>query len=420
VKLGDVVNPGAAHWGKPLDGVRILALEQMQALPYATQLLGRLGADVVKIESPGTGDLGRTASPSMSDPEGRAVGATFLRNNLSKRSVVVDLKQAAGRDLVLRMAPRFDVVAENFRAGAIERLGLGYDDVAAAHPAVVYLSISGFGHQVPAGTPASPYADWPALASIVEAMSGAYEFKRPDGQPPVGSPMGGLGDIVTGLFAVIGTQAALRQRDRTGQGQRVDIAMLDAMVAVLDVVPNFWSMGMPMGTPWPGILHGFRAADGWFMLQVLRAHQWPDLARAIGRPEWADDPRFDTPQGWLDHLESDIRPALESWAGTLSKRDACDALNAAGLVAGPVAIDAEVITDPHLEGRHMLVEHPRTDGVAQPVLIPGLPVKFAEVAEGPEARVPWLGEHTDDVLADELGLGADELTALRADRVIGP
>ena len=147
-------------------------------------------------------------------------------------------------------------------------------------------------------------------------MSGAYEFKRPDGQPPVGSPMGGLGDIVTALFAVIGTQAALRQRDRTGRGQRVDVAMLDAMVAVLDVVPNFWSLGMPMGTPWPGILHGFRAADGWFMLQVLRAHQWPDLARAIGRPEWADDPRFATPQGWLDHLESDIRPALESWAGS--------------------------------------------------------------------------------------------------------
>ena len=418
MRLGEVVHPEAAHWGKPLAGVRILALEQMQALPYATQLLGRLGAEVVKIESPGTGDLGRSASPAMTDPDGRSVGATFLRNNLSKRSVVVDLKQPAGRDLVLRMAPRFDVVAENFRAGAVERLGLGYEDVAAAHPAVIYLSISGFGHAVPAGTPESPYAGWPALASIVEAMSGAYEFKRPEGQPPIGSPMGGLGDIVTGLFAVIGTQAALRQRERTGRGQRVDVAMLDALVAVLDVVPNFWSMGMPMGTPWPGILHGFRAADGWFMLQVLRAHQWPDLARAIGRPEWADDARFATPQGWLDHLESDIRPALESWARTLTKREACAALNAAGLVAGPVANDEEVVADEHLAGRHMLVEHPRTDGVAQPVLIPGLPVKFAEVAEGPETRVPWLGEHTDAVLADELGLGPAELADLREAGVI--
>jgi crotonobetainyl-CoA:carnitine CoA-transferase CaiB-like acyl-CoA transferase len=176
---------------------------------------------------------------------------------------------------------------------------------------------------------------------------------------------------------------------------------------------------MPMGTPWPGILHGFRAADGWFMLQVLRPHQWPDLAGAIGRPEWSDDPRFATPQGWLDHLESDVRPAIEAWASTRTKRAACDALNAAGLVAGPVATDAEVVADPHLAGRHMLVEHPRTDGVGQPVLIPGLPVKFAEVAEGPETRVPWLGEHTDTVLADELGLSAAELAALRDAGVIG-
>ena len=190
----------------------------MQALPYATQLLGRLGAEVVKIESPGTGDLGRSASPAMTDPDGRAVGATFLRNNLSKRSVVVDLKQPAGRDLVLRLAPRFDVVAENFRAGAIERLGLGYEDVGACTPPSSTSPSRASAHAVPAGTPESPYADWPALASIVEAMSGAYEFKRPEGQPPIGSPMGGLGDIVTGLFAVIGTQAALRQRDRTGRG----------------------------------------------------------------------------------------------------------------------------------------------------------------------------------------------------------
>jgi crotonobetainyl-CoA:carnitine CoA-transferase CaiB-like acyl-CoA transferase len=419
VRLGDVVNPAAAQWGKPLDGVRVLSLEQMQALPFATQLLGRLGADVVKVEAPGSGDLGRSAQPAMTDPEGRAVGATFMRNNLSKRSVVIDLKAPEGRDLALRLAPRFDVVAENFRAGAAERLGLAYDDVVAAHPSVVYLSISGFGRPVQPGAEASPYDGWPALASIVEAMSGAYEFKRPEGQPPVGSPMGGLGDIATALFAVIGTLAALRQRDRTGRPQRVDVAMLDAMVAMLDVVPNFWSMGMPMGTPWPGILHGFRAADGWFMLQVLRPHQWPDLARAIGRPEWAADPRFETPQGWLDHLESDIRPAIEAWAHTRSRRAACDALNAAGLVAGPVASDADVVADPHLAGRNMLVEHPRSDGVAQPVLVPGLPVKFADVAEGPETRVPWLGEHTDEIIGGELGLTRPQLSELRAAGVIG-
>jgi formyl-CoA transferase len=341
-----------------------------------------------------------------------------MRNNLSKQSVVIDLKHPAGRELVLRLAPHFDVVAENFRAGAAERLGLSYADVSAVHDTVVYLSISGFGRPV-GDMGNSPYDGWPALASIVEAMSGAYEFKRPEGQAPIGSPMGGLGDIVTALFAVIGAMAGLRQRDRTGKAQQVDVAMLDAMVAVLDVIPNFWSMGMPIGTPWPGILHGFRAHDGWFMLQVLRPHQWPDLAGAIGRPEWSDDPRFATPQGWLDHLDSDVRPAIESWASTKSKREVCDALNAAGLVAGPVATDSDVVADPHLARRHMLVEHPRTDGVEQPVLIPGLPVKFGAVAEGPETRVPWLGEHTDDVLAAELGTTTEELARLRADGVIG-
>ncbi len=151
MKLGDVVNPEAAHWGKPLDGVRVLALEQMQALPYATQLLGRLGAEVVKVEAPGTGDLGRSAMPAMTDPSGRGVGATFMRNNLSKRSVVIDLKQPAGHELVLRLAPHFDVVAENFRAGAAERLGVAYRDIAAVHDRVVYLAISGFGRPVHPG-----------------------------------------------------------------------------------------------------------------------------------------------------------------------------------------------------------------------------------------------------------------------------
>jgi len=419
VILGDTVNPDAAQWGKPLQGVRILSLEQMQALPWATQLLSRLGAEVVKVEAPGTGDLGRSSQPAMTDPAGRSVGATFMRNNLNKRSLVINLKHPEGRKLVLALAPRFDVVAENFRAGAAERLGLAYADITAVHEPVVYLSISGFGRSVPEGTAASPYDGWPALASMVEAMSGAYEFKRRPDQPPVGSPMGGLGDIVTALFAVVGIQAGLRQRDRTGRGQQIDVAMLDAMVAVLDVVPNFWSMGNPMGTPWQGILHGFRAADGWFMLQVLRPHQWPEVARAIERPEWADDPRFATPHGWLDHMESDIRPAVESWAAGKTKYQASAALNAAGLVAGPCATDAEVVGDPHLAQRHMLVEHPRSDGVSQPVLIPGLPIKFGQVTEGPETRVPWLGEHTDEVLSQELGLDEQELMALRADGVIG-
>jgi formyl-CoA transferase len=414
MRLGEIANADAVPYGKPLDGVRILAVEQMQALPFATQLLARLGADVVKVEAPVGGDSGRGSRPAMSDPQGRAVGATFLRNNLNKRSITIDLKHPLGRELVLRLAPRFDVFGENFKSGALARLGLGYNDVSAAHPAVVYVSVSGFGN----GSP-SPYASWPAYASVAEAMSGIYEFKRRGDEPPAAAPVGGLGDIGTALFASIGVLAALRHRDRTGQGQYVDMAMLDAMIAMTDIVTNYWSMGLRGGDLGQVILHGFRAADGWFVLQVVREHQFETLANVVGHPEWTTDDRFAGGTGWLEHLDSVIRPAVERWAATKGKLQACAELSAAGLAAGPCFADEEVVGDPHVAMRNMLVELPRTDGVAQPVLIPGNPVKLSKMAEGPERRVPWHGEHTDEVLRTELSVDDEELASLRAAGAIG-
>jgi crotonobetainyl-CoA:carnitine CoA-transferase CaiB-like acyl-CoA transferase len=408
VQLGDIANADAAPNGKPLDGVRILALEQMQSLPWATQLLGRLGAEVVKVEHPKGGDSGRGSLPAMTDPEGRRVGATFLRNNLSKRSICVDLKHPDGRQVILDLAKEFDVVCENFKAGTLDRLGLGWDDVHAAAPQAIYLSVSGF------GASGSPYDRWPAYAPIAEAMSGIYEFKRQGDAPPLVAPMGGLGDIGSGLFAVIGVLAALRQREATGRGQRVDIAMLDALVAICDIVPNFWSMGLRNGDLGPLIMHGFQASDGWFIIQVGRENHFAKLVEAIGHPEWVDDPRFAERQGWIDHLDSVLRPAIEGWASTRTKVQACDDLAALGVAAGPCFSDEEVVGDEHVAARDMLVEVPRTDGVEQPVLVPGNPIKLSDMAEGPEARVPWLGEHTDAVLAAELGLDAARIAALRA------
>jgi crotonobetainyl-CoA:carnitine CoA-transferase CaiB-like acyl-CoA transferase len=211
VRLGDIGNPDAQRYGKPLEGVRVLALEQMQALPFGTQLLGRLGADVVKVEHPVDGESGRGALPAMTDPTGRRAGATFLRNNLNKRSLGIDLKQPAGRDLVLALAPKFDVFAENFRAGALRKLGLGYDEVNAVHPRVIYASVSGFGNLIE-----SPYDSWAAYAVVAEAMSGIYDRNRPEDQKPVVGPVGALGDIISALFAVFGVLSALRHRDRTG------------------------------------------------------------------------------------------------------------------------------------------------------------------------------------------------------------
>ena len=412
MRLGDVANAGAAQFGKPLDGVRVLAAEQMQALPYCTQLLARLGAEIVKVE-PTSGESGRGSQPSMLDPDGRVVGATFLRNNLSKRSITLDLKSDAGRQLFLDLAPRFDVVAENFKAGTMDRFGLGYDAVSARHPGVIYVSVSGF------GASGSPYSSWPAYASIVEAMSGIYEYLNTPGQPPRANPVGALGDISAALFTTIGIMAALRHRDATGEGQHVDIAMFDAAVAMTDIVMNLASLGQP-AQPYPKhfILDSFKAADGWFVIQLVREHHFGPLADVVGRPEWKDDPRFATRAGWGEHLDDVIRPGIEAWSANRTMVEASKELTAAGVAAGPCFHSADLMTDEHLERRHMVVEMERVDGGEQPVLIPGNPVKLSKMAEGPETRVPWVGEHTRDVLAAELGLTDADLDALVENGVI--
>ncbi|MEE9417086.1 MAG: CaiB/BaiF CoA-transferase family protein, partial [Acidimicrobiales bacterium] len=237
MKVGEVSDPGLSSNGKPLDGVRILAVEQMQSLPFATQLLARLGADVVKVEHPVRGDLGRGSQPSVPDSNGESVGATFLRNNLNKRSIGLNLKDPAAQDIFLALAPKFDVVAENFRPGAMVSFGLGYDQVAAASPEVIYLSVSGFGNSGD-----SPYTHWPAFAPVAEAMSGMYNVNRAADEPIKVSPAGALGDTGTGLFAAVGILAALRHRDRTGIGQHIDISMFDSMVSFADLVPNYLSL----------------------------------------------------------------------------------------------------------------------------------------------------------------------------------
>ena len=414
MKLGAITNPDAVQYGKPLEGVRILALEQMQALPYATQLLARLGADVVKVESVKGGDLGRGSQPGITDPEGRFVGATYLRNNLDKKSICVDLKAPEGKQLILDLAPKFDIVAENFKGGALSRMGLGYEDIAAVHPGVIYLSVSGFGNTV-----TTPYDGWPAYAAVAEAMSGIYDYKLEPGRPPAVSPVGALGDIGTALFGTIGILAALRHRDRTGLGQYIDVAMFDAMVSMTDLVTNFWSLGL---RPAPGqglamILDGFEASNGWFIIQVGREHEFERLANLVGKSEWLTDERLSTRAGWREHMDDILRPGVKEWAADKTNIEACKALADAGVAAGPCLTAQQVIDDPHVAARNMLMEIPRPEG-GDPVLTPGNPIKMSRVSEGPDVRMPWLGEHTNEVLSAELGLDDVRIEQLRADGVI--
>jgi crotonobetainyl-CoA:carnitine CoA-transferase CaiB-like acyl-CoA transferase len=387
VRVGEIRHPERRAAGKPLDGVRVLAVEQMQALPYATQLLAHLGAEVVKVEPP-AGDSGRLSQPALTDRDGRRVGATYLRNNLGKRSLVIDLKRDEGRALFERLVPCFDVVAENLRPGALAALGLGWERIAALAPRAVCVSISGFGQGG-----ASPYSQWPAYAPVAEAMAGLYEPNRRGDAPPPVVVAGALGDISSALFAVIG----------------------------VDMPPFLWSMGAP--ERWAaagslGICAAFRARDGWFVIAVFREHQLERLARAVGRPEWIGDPRFATREDWARSTDPVVRPALEAWAADKTKLEASRLLCELGIVAGPSNTAADLAADPHVAQRDMLIEVPRPDG-ERPMLVVGNPVKLSRVAEGPITPFPSLGEHTDDVLRGLLGLDDDELARLRAAGAIG-
>ncbi len=398
----------------PLAGVRILALEQMQAVPYATQLLAHLGAEVVKVEHPVEGESGRTAAPSIEDDDGRRVGATYLRNNLSKQSLGIDLKHAKGVALVKRLVPHYDVVAENFKPGTLERLGLGYEVLAALHPGLVYVAVSGFGSLL-----SSPYGHWPAYALVPEAMGGFYSFRPEPGRLPNIGVGGAVGDIVSSLFAAIGTLAALEGRSRTGLGQKVDIAMLDAVIAFMDQVPFNPSIGIHDNSirAWPGISTCFQAKDGLFVLQVGREHQFERLARAVGHPEWLADPRLATREGWRDHQDSVIRPAIEAWAAARTKLEAASLLAEQGIVAGPSYDAADLRRDPHVQAHEMILEIPRPDR-DEPLHVVGNPIKLSRSEAQPARRWPRLGEHTRLVLQRDLGLADAELDALRSEGVI--
>ena len=390
----------------PLHDVTVLAAEQMHSLPHATQLLALMGATVIKVE-PLDGEAGRSGRPTLTDRDGRATGSTFIRNNLNKQSIALDLKAAEGRQLFLDLAKTVDVVAENFRPGTTEKLGIAYADVAAANPRAVYVSISGFGNRTDRP---SPYREWAAYAPIVEGMAGLYEYSRSGDAPPQPALAGALGDTAPGLYAVIGVLAALHERSRTGRGAYVDISMYDSMIAVADIVhPSSMGVEPHRALEGIGILHAFRAGDGWFTVEVVREQHFPRFAQAVGHPEWIDDERLRSRRGWSTHMDDIIRPGVEAWAAGKTNLAAASELAAAGVAAGPVNDAAHIAGDPHVLARGFVHEFGTVRVVGNP--IPNSP--------GVAAR-PWptLGEHTDAVLRERLGLDDSQVHDLRERKVI--
>ena len=405
--------PDGPVW--PLDGIRVLSVEVMQALPYATQLLGRLGAEIIKVEVPDRGDSARRARPAVEDIDGSSVGATYVRTNLGKKSLAIDLHQPDGHALFMRLLPHVDVVAENLRDGAMERLGLGPEVILDAHPSLIYASISGFGKHPP-----GPYSGWPAYAPVAEAMAGFMEADRSDDERPRLGARGSLGDLGTALFAVIGVLAALVQRNSDGRGRVLDVSMYDSMVALADMIPNLWSMGVPNGGKIGAALaDAFAARDGYFIVQVIREEEFARLATAIGHSEWTSDEKLSERSTWGAHTESVFRPAIEAWARHKTKVEAARALCEAGIAAGPCHSAADVVTDEHLRNRAMVLEVERPLG-GEPLLVVGNPVRLSGCpTERWPRRWPRLGEHSEPVLCELLGLSDDEVAGLRTRGVIG-
>jgi formyl-CoA transferase len=392
-----------------LDGMRILDLSQYEAGPSATQALAWLGADVVKVERPGVGDPGRGGS--------FLPGSGYFMNwNSNKRSVALDLSADEGRELFCRMLPRFDVLVENFGPGVVERLKLGYDDVRGIHPTVIYASVKGFGST-------GPYAGYKCFDSVAMAMAGAFSVTGlPDG-PPLG-PGPTMGDSGTGVQLALAICAAYIQRERTGEGQRIELSMQEAMTYYLRTrigTSGTWGRkpAPRAGTGRGGTMNLYACSpfgpNDFIYLMAITEAFWQALGSAIGRPELVDDPRFATPKARAEHGD-ELREVIGAWCAQRTKHEAFHALAGAGIPCGAVLDTKELHEDPHLVSRGFVHEIDLGDGETGSLL--GWPARLSasSVAIRP---APALGAHTQEVLAAELDLVDEDLARLRGEGVIG-
>ena len=390
----------------PLDGITVLDLTRVLSGPYCTMLLADMGARVIKLEQPGKGDDTRAWGPPFLEGE----SAYFLSINRNKESVTLDFKQPEGRAVLDRLIAKSDVLVENFRPGTLARLGLDYQTLAAKHPRLIYCSISGFGHT-------GPRSKEPGYDAIMQAEGGLMSITgAADGAP---YRLGvAIVDIVSGMFAAYGVAMALFARERTGRGQDVDLAMLDATVALLTYqAGNFFASGkVParLGNRHPSIVpyETFAASDGEFVLAVGNDEQWRRFCAIAELPE---DERFATNRQRVTGYDQ-LRPFVADRLRTKPRQHWIDKLTAAGVPCGSVRNFQELFDDPQLAAREMLarVEH-ATIGQLKTL---GVPIKLSDTPGAVRTPPPTLGQHTEAVLAQELGLSAGAIAALRTQKVI--
>ncbi|MGH7926135.1 MAG: CaiB/BaiF CoA transferase family protein [Candidatus Binatus sp.] len=382
----------------PLSDVRVLDLTQALAGPYCTMLLADLGADVIKVEPP-AGDMSRGLGPFPADRKGCDYGGYFASVNRNKRSIVLDLKTAAGRETFFRLVKTANAVVENAKTGVMDRAGVGYERLREINPALVYAAIRGFGDP---RTGASPYAEWPAFDIVAQSMGGLVATTGPQGS--AGYRAGpGIGDIYPGTLAALGVVSAIHAARRTGQGQFLDVAMYDAILALCEMVVYTYSSGGKVrepggnGTPVLCPFDIFPTRDGAVAIAAPGENHWKILCDSIGRPELAADNRTRNVNRRVANAEF-VRGVLIEWTKARTTREIVDAIGGK-VPVGPVNTAKDIFADPHPRAREMLVEVEQP-GDNPPLTIAGCPIKLTGTPTGIYARAPRLGEHTEQVLAD--------------------
>jgi formyl-CoA transferase len=404
---------GEAILSAPLNGLRVVAIEQYISGPYCTMLLADAGAEVIKVEQPKGGDPRRSIGPFAEDEQGRRSSGGFLSYNRNKQSLTLDLRQAEGKQALLDLVRVSDVVVENLRPGVMDKFGITYEMLREINPRLIYAAISGFGRQG-----AGPYAQRPAFDIVVEAMSGIMHIVGFADREPI-TTLYGLPDTYTGLVTAYSICLALIQRGITGLGQLLDISMYDCMVALNErSVVNYAYTGV---APMRGVERvagprgAYKASDGYIALSIPTDDIWARMARLIGREDLIANPATATSKARAAQA-AELRQVIEAWLADKTKDQATDLLMAAGIPAGPVQTMAEVFECPQIAARGTLIEV--EDAVAGPRKVPRSPVVGSAMSRPRTTRPPRLGEHNKAVLGNLLGYDEERLAALKAAGVI--
>lgn len=392
-----------------LEGTRVLDLTRVLAGPFATMMMADMGAEVIKIEMPGIGDDSRAFGPYINGES-----AYYMNLNRNKKGVTLNLKKPEGKEIFLEMLKKSDVVVENYRPGTMEKLGLGYDTLKEVNPGIIYAAVSGFGHY-------GPYMERPGYDIIGQAMGGLMSTTGwPGGEPTrTGTAMG---DVLGGLSVTIGILAALKNRDFTGKGQKVDVALVDSVVASMEIITQIYlaegRLPERIGNRYESVYpyDSFKAKDGSLVIGAGNEKLYKLLCEVMGMPQLATDERFDTiPKRKQRHVE--LKAIIEEWCADKNVDELVEMLLAAGVPAAPIYNLAQVVKDPHIaKAREMFVDvkHPKAGNTT----LTGCHIKLYDTKPSIRKPAPLLGEHNQEVYSELLGIDKERLEQLKEKGVI--